>query len=94
MTKSVFFHWFRLEAATTLEFILSTVCLLILPISGFIGLINLHVRLFLKLGLWSFSVMNEYFLASASILLSTYSFLAIFFSCAIILLEDLFGAFL
>ena len=41
--------------------------MLILPISDLVGLINLHVGLLAKFGLWSFNVMN----ASLSAVLST-----------------------
>ena len=50
-TASVLFHWFRLVAAMILELILCRICLLMMPISDFVGLISLHVGLFLKFGL-------------------------------------------
>ena len=37
----------------------SRMCLLIMPISDLLGLINLQVGLFKKSGLWSFIVMKE-----------------------------------
>ena len=94
MTASVFFHWFRLVFVSILELVLCRICLLIIPISDLDGLISLHVGLLLKFGLWSFNVMNPSLAASASILLSSLRFLAIFFSFDIILLVELFGAFL
>ena len=70
MTEFVFFHWFKLFDATTLELILWRIFLLMMPISDLDGLMSLHVGLLLKLGLWSFSVTNESFSANTSILLS------------------------
>ena len=95
MTESVFFHWFKLFDATTLELILWRIFLLMMPISDLDGLMSLHVHgLLLKLGLWSFSVTNESFSANASILLSRSRLFAIFCSSDIILFVQLFGAFL
>ena len=45
---------------------LSKICLLIIPISDFVGFISLHVGLFMKSGLWSFNVMNASLLAETS----------------------------
>ena len=61
ITSSVFFHWFSSVAALTFVFMISRICLLILPISGFVGLISLHLGLFQKFGLWSLSVMKACF---------------------------------
>ncbi len=48
MTTSVFFPLVRLEDATTLEFILSSTCLLNNAIFDFVGLINLHVGIVIE----------------------------------------------
>ena len=69
ITDVVFFHWLKLVVLLILLLILSRMSLLILPISDLVGLINLHVGLLAKFGLWSFSVMN----ASLSVVLSTLS---------------------
>jgi len=54
----VFFHWCRYVLVRMLLFILSKICLLICPISGLQGLIRRQLGLFMKLSLWSFSVMK------------------------------------
>ena len=46
-----FFIGFNLVAVFTSVLIFSSSCLLILPISGFVGLMSLHVGLFRKFGL-------------------------------------------
>ena len=51
-------------------FILSRIFLLIIPISDFVGFMSLHDGLFLKFGLWSFSVMNACCFAVVSTQLS------------------------
>ena len=48
----------------------SRICLLILPISGLVGLIRRHDGLLQKLGLWSFKVTNASLLAVDSTLSS------------------------
>lgn len=50
--------------------------LLIFPLFDFAGFMNLHLGLFSKFGLWSFSVKYASFLASTSILLLNFSFFA------------------
>ena len=70
----MFFHWLNLAALVILLLILSRMSLLILPISDLVGLINLHVGLLGKFGLWSFSVMN----ASLSAVVSTLSSMSSF----------------
>ena len=52
--------------------------LLILPIFDLMGLINLHVGLLAKFGLYSFSVMNASLSAVVSTLSSIPSFVAMF----------------
>ena len=69
----------------------SRICLLILPISGSVGLISLHVGLFWKFGLWSLSVMKACFL---SILSSNSRFVAIALSAAMMFSSVVSGAFL
>ena len=68
ITASEFFHWFTLVALGSSLLIRSSVCLEIFPISLFVGFISLHVGLFLKLSLWSFSVIYAGFSAMTSIL--------------------------
>ena len=58
---------------------LSKMCLLIMPISNFVGFMSLRVGLFRKLGLWSFNVMNASLLAEASTRSSSLKSWAIFF---------------
>ena len=65
-----------------------------MPISDFDGLINLHVGLLAKFGLWSFKVMKALFAARASILLSKLRFFAICFSAEIIVAAASVEAFL
>ena len=59
--------------------------LLIIPISDFARLMRRDDGLFLKFGLWSFSVIKHSFSASLSIRLPRPNFFSIFFSSAIIL---------
>ena len=56
MTDAEFFHWFILVSDISFRFILSNICLLILPISDFEGFINLHDILLGKSFLWSLMV--------------------------------------
>ena len=93
MTASMFSHWSRLVFVRILKLILCDIYLLIISISDLDGL-SLDVGLLLKFVLWSFNVMNASLAASASILLSSLTFLAIFFSFDIIFLDELFGTFL
>ena len=58
ITDDGLFHWLRLVFCLTVVLIFSRICLLMRPISLFAGFICLHVGLFWKLSLWSFSVMN------------------------------------
>ena len=58
----------------TFLLIRSRICLLILPISDFVGLIRRQVGLFAKLGLWSFRVMKASRLAVTLILSSRFNF--------------------
>ena len=83
ITSSVFFHWFSFVAVLTFVFMFLRICLLILPLSGFVGLISLHVGLFRKFGLWSLSVMKVCFLSVMSILSSNSSFVAVALSAAV-----------
>ena len=78
ITDVVFFHWLKLVVLLILLLILSRMSLLILPISDLVGLINLHVGLLAKFGLWSFSVMNASLSAVLSTLSSMPSFVAMF----------------
>ena len=53
VTAMVFFHWLSWSFSLSRTFILSLVCLLISPISDFVGLINRYDRLVLKFNwLW------------------------------------------
>ena len=58
---------------------LSKICLLIIPISDFVGIMSLHVGLFMKSGLWSLSVMNASLLEETSTRSSSLRTMAIFF---------------
>ena len=58
ITDCVLFHWLTFVAAITLRFILSRICLLMMPMSDFDGFMSLDFGLLLKLGLWSFKVRN------------------------------------
>ena len=61
MTSFVLRHWFTSALHLIDTFILSTMFLLTLPISGFDGLIRRHLALLVKFSLWSFMVMNAGF---------------------------------
>ena len=80
MASDVLFHWFTFVALITFLFILSRICLLIIPISHLLGFISRQVGLFRKSGLWSFMVMNESLLAETSMRSSSPSFSATFLS--------------
>ena len=71
------------EVAVFFEIVLlmmrSRIFELILPISDFVGLMILQVRLFPKFGLWSLSVMNASLLAVVSTLSSILSFVTMSF---------------
>ena len=54
ITAAVFFHWLYLVSRRIWLLILSSIFLLITPISLLAGLISLHVGLVSKLALWSF----------------------------------------
>ena len=60
MTSFVLLHWFTSALHLIGMFILSTMFLVTLPISGFVGLIRRHLVSLVKLSLWSFMVMNAY----------------------------------
>ena len=57
MTFGVLLHRFAFFTLIISLFMLSKICLLIIPIFDFVGLMSLHVGLFMKSGLWSFNVM-------------------------------------
>ena len=76
----VFFRWLALVAFTTLLFILSKICLEILPVSLLLGFISLHAGLFAKFYLWSFKVMYAVLGASVCILLLSCSTSVVFAS--------------
>ena len=56
MVSLVLFHRFTLVACVISWFIQSRMFLLMMPISVLHGLMSLQVELFMKSGLWSFSV--------------------------------------
>ena len=58
MTESVFFHCLSPVFSLMVELIFAVICLLILPISGLLGLMSLHFVFCWKLALWSLTVMN------------------------------------
>ena len=60
----------------------SRTCLLILPISDFVGLISRHVGLLWKLGLWSLSVIKASLFAVVLILSSRANFVAMVLASA------------
>ena len=72
----------------------SSMCLLIMPISDLLGLINLQVGLFKKSGLWSFIVLKESLHADVSIRSSSPRFSAIFLPSKEITFGTLWSAFL
>ena len=51
MTSFVFFHWFKLVVVLICVFMFSRICLLIFPISDFVGLMSLHFGVMWKLSL-------------------------------------------
>lgn len=83
MTFEVLLHRFAFVTLIISLFMLSRICLLIIPISDFVGLMSLHVGLFMKSGLWSFNVMNASLLAETSIRSSSLRLSAIFLSTAV-----------
>ena len=84
MTFEVHLHRFAFFTLIISLFMLSKICLLIIPISDFVGLMSLHVGLFMKSGLCSFNVMNASLLAETSIRSSSLRLSAIFLSTAVI----------
>ena len=84
MTFQVHLHRFAFVTLIISLFMLCKICLLIIPISDFVGLMSLHVGLFMKSGLWSFNVMNASLLAETSIRSSSLRLSAIFLSTAVI----------
>ena len=62
----VFFHWFTFKVSLSCVLMLSSMFLLIFPISLFVGLMSLHVNLVRKSILWSFMVMNDCVFARVS----------------------------
>jgi len=84
MTFEVLLHRFAFVTLIISLFMLSKICLLIIPISDFVGFMSLHVGLFMKSGLWSFNVMNASLLAETSIWSSSLRLSAIFLSTAVI----------
>jgi len=84
MTFEVLLHRFAFVTLIISLFMLSKICLLIIPISDFVGFMSLHVGLFMKSGLWSFNVMNASLLAETSIRSSSLRLSAIFLLTAVI----------
>ena len=84
MTFEVLLRRFAFVTLIISLFMLSKICLLIIPISDFVGFISLHVGLFMKSGLWSFNVMNASLLAETSIRSSSLRLSAIFLLRAVI----------
>ena len=78
MTIEVLRHRFAFVTLIISLFMLSKIFLLIIPISDFVGLMSLHVGLFMKSGLWSFNVMNASLLAEISTRSSSLRSLVIF----------------
>ena len=72
MTFEVLLHRFAFVTLIISLFMLSKICLLIIPISDFVGFMSLHLGLIMKSGLWSFNVMN------ASLLAETYIYIYIY----------------
>ena len=81
----VHFHRFTLVACVISWFIRSRIFLLMMPISDLHGLMSLQVGLFMKSGLWSFSVMNESLGADASVQSASSSFSVIILSLKVIM---------
>ena len=67
MTFEVLLHRFAFVTLIISLLMLSKICLLINPISDFVGFMSLHVGLFMKSGLWSFNVMNASLLEKISV---------------------------
>ena len=86
MTDIEFFHWLTATMGLMFCRMVSSIFLLIMPISLFAGLISLQGKLCSKLSLWSFNVIKASFLASISVLSSKSSFCAILFASALMLL--------
>ena len=84
MTFEVLLHRFAFVTLIISLFMLSKICLLIIPIFDFVGFMSLHVGLFMKSRLWCFNVMNASLLAETSIRSSSLRLSAIFLSTAVI----------
>ena len=78
IAEAVSFHWLNLAVLIILLLILSSIPLLIFPISDLVGLISRQVGLLARFGLCSLRVMNAYLLAVLSTLYSIPSFVAMF----------------
>ena len=87
-------HWLSCVLSMTFLFSLSSIFLLMIPISDLEGLMNLHTGLLLKFGLWSFRVTNALFLAVTSIRLSRSRSVAMRLSWLMILDTAFIDAFL
>ena len=86
ITSLVSFHWLIFRESLSWWFILLRMFLLIWPISLFAGLISLTLRLFLKLGLWSFNIIKHSFLPFVNIRFNiSLSFMNFFLSMFILL---------
>ena len=83
-TAHVFLQRLILAAVDVSLTILCNICLLIRPISDFVGLINRHVGALSKLGLWSLSVIKQSHLAMVSTLSEISSSSVIFFASVLI----------
>ena len=95
IASEVFFHWFTFVLLSSDLLILSKICLLILPISDFDGLMSLNDGEFGNPSLSSFTEIKTFVSCSCRILSSSFSFSAILFASEFILLTFfLFGFFI
>ena len=79
---SSIFHWLMLVRSMIFLLMRSNICLLILPISDFVGLMRRHVGLLSKLGLCSLRVIKASLFAVILILSSRASLVAIVLASA------------
>ena len=93
ITEAEFFHWLRPVLCLTVALMFSSICLLMRPISLFVGLISRHVGLFSKLSLWSFKVMKACRSAMHSALSAMRRLVAMFLASLLMLLITLELAF-
>ena len=90
ITEAVFFHWFTLIFSNMLVLTLSSICLLILPMSVLDGLIRRHEILSGNPSLWSLIEMYASLSSNICIRSSSFNLLAIFFALLFVFVLSFF----